>query len=157
VGLFREIPLFLRLWGNPIVGRLISQMKIPDAETLRKRAYAGLVAHPERIPVEVLEVALAGGALPGTALTSRTMLHAVTSLRGLRRGLWMGGDIVHLEVPTLFLWGEHDGQARPSIGAEFSRRMPAAKLTIVKDAGHMPHLDQPEGVATLVRQFLGNA
>jgi pimeloyl-ACP methyl ester carboxylesterase len=35
--------------------------------------------------------------------------------------------------------------------------MPEAKLTTVNDAGHMPHLDQPEGVATLVRQFLGNA
>ncbi|HVH54033.1 MAG TPA: alpha/beta hydrolase [Actinomycetota bacterium] len=157
VGLFREIPLFLRLWGNPIVGRLISRMKIPDAETLRKRAYTGLVAHPERIPVQLLEVALARGALSGTALASRTMLHAVTSLRGLRRGLWMGEDIVHLAVPTLFLWGELDGQARPSIGAEFSRRMPEAKLTTVNDAGHMPHLDQPEGVATLIRQFLGNA
>jgi pimeloyl-ACP methyl ester carboxylesterase len=89
VGLFREIPLFLRLWGNPIVGRLISRINIPDAETLRKRAFAGLVVHPERVPVEFLEVAQAGGALPGTALTTRTMLHAVTSLRGLRPGLWM--------------------------------------------------------------------
>jgi pimeloyl-ACP methyl ester carboxylesterase len=155
VGLFRDAPLFLRLWGNPIVGRLISRMKMPDAETLRKRAYSGLVAHPERIPVEVLEVALAAGALPGTALTTRTMLHAVTSLRGLRPAVWMGDDIVHLEVPTLFLWGDHDGQAPPSIGAEFSRRMPEAELTIVDDAGHMPHLDQPDNVATLVRRFLG--
>jgi pimeloyl-ACP methyl ester carboxylesterase len=156
VGLFREIPLFLRLWGNPIVGRLISHMRIPDAETLRNRAFAGLVAHPERVPVEFLEVALAGGALPGTALTTRTMLHAVASLRGLRRGLWMGEDIVQLHVPTLFVWGDQDGQARPSIGAEFSRRMTEATLTIVNDAGHMPHLDQPEAVATLVGQFLGN-
>ncbi len=157
VGLFREAPLFLRLWGNPIVGRLISLMKIPDAETLRNRAFAGLVAHPERVPVEFLEVALAGGALPGTALTTRTMLHAVTSLRGLRRGLWMGEDIVHLQVPTLFVWGDQDGQARPSIGAGFSRRMPEAKLTIVDDAGHMPQLDQPKAVATIVRSFLGKA
>lgn len=157
VGLFREIPLFLRLWGNPAVGRLISHMKISDAETLRKRAFAGLVAHPERVPVEFLEVAIAGGALPGTSLTTRTMLHAITSLRGLRRRAWMGEDILDLDVPTLFVWGDQDGQAGPSIGAEFSRRMPQAKFTIVDDAGHMPQLDQPEAVASIVRAFLAKA
>jgi pimeloyl-ACP methyl ester carboxylesterase len=157
VGLFREMPLFLRLWGNPFLGRLISRMTIPDAETLRKRAYSGLVAHPERIPLEYLEVALAGGALPGTALTTRTMLHAVTSLRGLRRELWMGDDVVHLQIPTLFVWGGRDGQAPSSIGAEWSRRMPHAKLTIVDDVGHMPHLDQPDAVAALVNRFLEHA
>jgi pimeloyl-ACP methyl ester carboxylesterase len=157
VGLFREIPLFLRLWGNPIFGQLISHMKIRDAETLRKRAFAGLVAHPERVPMEFLEVALAGGALPGAALTSRTMLQAVTSLRGLRRELWMGEDIVQLEVPTLFVWGDQDAQARPSIGAGFIRRMREAKLTIVDDAGHMPQLDQPKAIATIVRPFLAKA
>jgi pimeloyl-ACP methyl ester carboxylesterase len=157
LGLFRKIPLFLRLWGNPIVGRLISRMKMPDAETLRKRAYTGLTAHPERIPVEYLEVALAAGALPGTALATRTMLHAITSLRGLRRGLWMGDDVVDLEVPTLFLWGEHDSQAPPSVGAELSGRMPDAGLSTVDDAGHMPHLDQPGRVATSVHQFLAKS
>jgi 3-oxoadipate enol-lactonase len=64
---------------------------------------------------------------------------------------------VQLQVPTLFVWGDQDGQARPSIGAEFSRRMPEAKLTIVEDAGHMPQLDQPKAVAAIVRPFLTKA
>jgi pimeloyl-ACP methyl ester carboxylesterase len=157
VGLHRRIPLFLRLWGNPVVGRLISRMKIPDVETLRKRAFAGLVEHPERVPVALLEIQLQGEALPGTALATRTMLHAVTSLRGLRPRSWMGEDILRLEAPTLFVWGAQDDLARPSIGAEFSRQMPEAKLTVVDDAGHMPHLDQPGTVAAIIRSFLGQA
>jgi pimeloyl-ACP methyl ester carboxylesterase len=157
VGLHREIPLFLRLWGNPIVGRLISRMKIRDADTLRKRAFAGLVAHPERIPASFLEIQLAGGALPGTALATRTMLQAVTSLAGLRPGLWIGEDIVRLEVPSLFVWGAEDGVAPPSIGAHYSRRMREAKLNIVDDAGHMPHVDEPRAVAAIVHSFLGEA
>jgi pimeloyl-ACP methyl ester carboxylesterase len=154
VGLHRDIPFFLRLWGNPVVGRLISRMKIRDADTLRKRAFAGLVAHSERVPSGVLEIQLAGRELPGTALTTRTMLHAVTSLRGLRDGSWLGEDIVQLEVPSLVLWGARDGLAPPSIGAEFTRRMPEAKFIIVDDAGHIPHLDQPEAVAATVHAFL---
>ncbi len=37
-GLDRSIPLFPRLWGNPVTGLLIRKLKITDPETLRKRA-----------------------------------------------------------------------------------------------------------------------
>ncbi len=151
-GLVRQLPLFLRLWGNPVVGRLISRMKMPDAETMRTRAFAGLVAHPERIPLDLLEVALAGSALPGTALTSRTMLQAFVTLRGLRESMWMGKDMARLDVPTRFVWGDQDRLAPASIGNEFAERMSDGHITVIPDAGHVPHLDQPEAVAAVVRE-----
>src|ERR1700730_15405636 len=151
-GLVRQLPLFLRLWGNPVVGRLISRMKIPDAETTRTRAFAGLVAHPERIPLDLLEVALSGSALPGTALTSRTMLHSVVTLRGLRESMWMGEDMTRLDVPTRFVWGDQDRLAPPSPGKDLAERMSDGHVTVIPDAGHLPHLDQPEAVAAVVRE-----
>ncbi len=153
-GLYREVPLFLRLWGNPIVGRLISRMKISDAETLRTRAFAGLVLHPERIPSDLLEVYMAAAALPGTAFTSRTMLHAVMTFRGLRDPLWMLEDMAHLQVPTRFVWGDHDHFAPSSIGKSLAQRMGDGQVTVILDAGHMPQLDQPEAVAAVVNPFL---
>jgi len=71
-------------------------MKVSDADALRTRAFTGLVAHPERVPSDLLEVALAASTLPGTALTSRTMLHAVTTIRGLRGSLWMREEATRL-------------------------------------------------------------
>jgi pimeloyl-ACP methyl ester carboxylesterase len=153
-GLYREAPLFLRLWGNPIVGRLISRMKISDAETLRTRAFAGLVVHPERIPSDLLEVYMAAAALPGTALASRTMLHAVMSLRGVRDSLLMLEDVTHLQVPTRFVWGDQDRLAPSSIGKSLAQRMGDGQITVIPDAGHMPQLDQPEAVAAVVNPFL---
>jgi pimeloyl-ACP methyl ester carboxylesterase len=149
-GLYREAPLFLRLWGNPVVGRLISRMKVPDVETLRTRAYAGLVAHPDRIPTDLLEVALAASALPGTALTSRTMLHAFVTLRGLRQSVWLQEAMARLEVPTRFVWGDQDRLAASSIGEDLARRMSDGQITVIEDAGHMPHFDQPGAVAAVV-------
>lgn len=151
-GLVRQLPLFLRLWGNPVVGRLISRMKMPDAETMRTRAFARVVAHPERIPLDLLEVALAGSALPGTALTSRTLLHAVVTLRGLRESMWMGEDMARLGVSTKFVWGDQDRFAPPSIGKELAERMSDGHITVIPEAGHVPHLDQPEAVAAVVRE-----
>ena len=155
-GLFREFPLFLRLMGNPILGRLISRFKIRDPETLRKRVFSGYVAHPERIPLDVLEVALVGMALPGTALANHTMMNAVTTLRGLRPQLLMQQDMARLEVPTLFVWGDKDRVAGSTIGEDLAPRMSDARLTLVQDAGHMPHLDQPEAVAAVVNPFLAD-
>ena len=49
-----------------------------------------------------------------------------------------------VRVPTLFVWGEHDGIVTPDYGKAFSRMIPRAKFAIVKRAGHYPHLEQPK-------------
>jgi pimeloyl-ACP methyl ester carboxylesterase len=59
-----------------------------------------------------------------------------------------------VRVPTLFVWGEHDGIVTPDYGRAFSRMIPQAKFAIVKQAGHYPHLEQPTEFLTLVQDFL---
>jgi pimeloyl-ACP methyl ester carboxylesterase len=146
-GLFRDFPFFLRLWGNPVLGPLISRLKISDIETLRKRVFSGYVVYPEQIPSDVLEVALAGTALPPAAFTTHTILNAVTTVRGLRPELLMREEMARLEVPTRFVWGDQDRVAAFRIGDELARRMSDGKFTLIEDAGHLPQLDQPEAVA----------
>jgi pimeloyl-ACP methyl ester carboxylesterase len=61
-------------------------------------------------------------------------------------------------VPTLFLWGDKDGIVSTDYGKGYSRLIPQAKLQIVPKAGHYPHLENPDAVLPLVREFLrGNA
>jgi pimeloyl-ACP methyl ester carboxylesterase len=121
---------------------------------LRKRVYSGYVAHPERIPTDVLEVALAGMGIPGTSHATQTMLHAVTTLGGLRPELQMQDRMATLQVPTLFTWGEDDRIAAPSIGDDLAARMSDAKFTVIEDAGHIPHIDQPAAVAEAINRSL---
>ncbi len=85
-GLDRKLPLFIRLLGYRISGRLMSVMKIKDPETLRRQVFAGLlVAHADTLPLEFLEISLAAELIPGTDRSARSMLRAVTSLRGWRK------------------------------------------------------------------------
>lgn len=57
-------------------------------------------------------------------------------------------------VPTLLVWGKED-RLVPSVYAdEFVRRIPGARVETVERAGHAPHLEQPETVARLIRDFL---
>ena len=58
-----------------------------------------------------------------------------------------------IRIPTLFLWGAHDGFAPPSYGRSFCAAVPGAKFEEIADAGHFPHMEQPEAVARRVIEF----
>lgn len=158
-GLDRPLPLFLRLWGNPVLGGVIASMVagLADPELLRRRVFRDLVAHPERVPVPVLQLAIAAARLPGAARTSRSMLRAVSTLGGWRRELMLRESMQACPVPTRFLWGARDAFAPPSSGEELAARMPHASIAVLDDVGHFPQLDAPEEVARLVSEFLGKA
>jgi pimeloyl-ACP methyl ester carboxylesterase len=154
-GLDRPLPLFVRLWGNPLAGRAVSRRPIADPETFRRRVVGPLLAaHPERVPVDELELMVAAAALPGAARAAFTMLRTVTTLRGFRPGLMLREDAAALPTPTLFVWGDADVFAPPSSGAELVARMADGRLEVIADAGHLPHLDRPDAVASAVAGFL---
>ena len=60
-----------------------------------------------------------------------------------------------MTAPTLVVWGKEDRLVPPVYADEFTRRIPGARLHIVDGAGHAPHLEQPEAVARMVREFVG--
>ena len=153
-GLFPKPGLFLQLWATPGIGALISRIHVRDTETLRRRAFGTYLVHAERVPADLLEVALLGINLPGTADTNQAIMQAVATIRGWRPQLRLEGALATLSVPTLFIWGDHDPLAGPDVGRDLTTRMPDARLTVIPDAGHIPHLDQPEPVAAALNEFL---
>lgn len=62
--------------------------------------------------------------------------------------------IHRVTAPTLLVWGKEDRLVPPVYADEFVRRIPGARVQIVDGAGHAPHLEQPETVARMVREFL---
>ncbi len=62
--------------------------------------------------------------------------------------------IHRIKAPTLLVWGKDDSLVPPVYADEFARRITGARVETVDRAGHAPHLEQPEIVAGLVRDFL---
>lgn len=58
-------------------------------------------------------------------------------------------------VPTLIIWGEQDALVSADHAKEWRARMPKADVSIVKGAGHLPHVERPEECVPLVLDFLG--
>jgi 3-oxoadipate enol-lactonase len=61
-----------------------------------------------------------------------------------------------IRVPTLIIQGRHDRARTPEHGAEMRDRIPGACLEIIEEAGHTPHLEQPDAFDGAALPFLLN-
>lgn len=59
-----------------------------------------------------------------------------------------------LRTPTLVIWGEEDRVLHPKWAQEYVRRMPNARLEMIPESGHLPHMEAPGTVAALIEGFV---
>ena len=59
-----------------------------------------------------------------------------------------------IDVPTLCLVGEDDRATPPSLVAELAKAIRGARYEIIKNAGHLPCIEQPETMAEIIKAFL---
>jgi pimeloyl-ACP methyl ester carboxylesterase len=154
-GVDRPLPLFLRMWGRPVIGNLISAMMggMKEPEELRTKVLAPMIARPERIASDALEVMFRASAKPGWHVMARSMIRAVSDLGGWRPELDIREEVAALAIPTVFAWGDKDNFAPPSSGQDLARRMPNARFELLDSAGHLPQLDVPEECANVTARF----
>jgi pimeloyl-ACP methyl ester carboxylesterase len=61
--------------------------------------------------------------------------------------------IHRVKASTLVVWGKEDQLVPPVYADEFTRRITGARVHTIESAGHVPHLEQPDAVARVVREF----
>lgn len=59
-----------------------------------------------------------------------------------------------IDVPTLIIWGENDDVLGSRFAPEVERRIRESELHLIAECGHMPHVEQSEITARLIREFL---
>ena len=71
---------------------------------------------------------------------------------------WFNPDLekwLHrIKLPSLLIWGDDDKIFPPTYAALWQQRLPDARLVILNNCGHLPHVEQPDIVARHVRAFL---
>ncbi len=74
--------------------------------------------------------------------------------RALQRRIDQQGTLRKLRIPTLVLCGEHDALCPVRRHENMADLIPNARLVIVKDAGHLPTLEQPDRVTEAMLEWL---
>lgn len=59
-----------------------------------------------------------------------------------------------ITVPVLVVWGGRDRLIPMWHGARAAQRIPGSRLEVFENAGHFPHLDDPERFARVLREFI---
>ena len=59
-----------------------------------------------------------------------------------------------IKIPTLVLWGEQDGIVTPEYGRAYADRIPGAQFKSIANAGHYPHIEQPQRSADALLAFV---
>jgi pimeloyl-ACP methyl ester carboxylesterase len=58
-----------------------------------------------------------------------------------------------VKTPTLVIWGESDRIVTPTYGMAFAAAFQNARFELVKEAGHLPHIEQPDATFALIDAF----
>lgn len=61
-----------------------------------------------------------------------------------------------VKVPTHIIWGDGDRIIPPAYAEAFHRLIPGSTLTMIPNAGHLPHIERVEAVAQAIESFLRN-
>ena len=61
-----------------------------------------------------------------------------------------------IDIPTLLIWGDSDGIVSPKYGRAFCDMIPGASMVVIPEAGHAPHIEQPEQFVEHFFQFAAN-
>ncbi|KQW29544.1 3-oxoadipate enol-lactonase [Rhizobium sp. Root274] len=59
-----------------------------------------------------------------------------------------------ISAPTLCVVGDQDGATPPDLVLSLAKLIPSARYEVIKDAGHIPCVEQPEALTAVIEAFL---
>ena len=154
-GLGREVSPLLRgaaLPGSAALLRAVAQRRVVGGIAA---AGSGLRARGSKSGIYLQAVARALGPLgeEGSRRAFLQTLRAVIDVQGqkvsARDRLYLLGD-----MPTLIVWGERDRTIPIEHGIRAHEAIPNCRFETLPRASHFPNLEDPEGLATVLADFL---
>ncbi|MBZ9884072.1 3-oxoadipate enol-lactonase [Mesorhizobium sp. CA10] len=61
-----------------------------------------------------------------------------------------------ITAPTLCIVGDQDGSTPPDLVRSLADLIPGARFELIRDAAHIPCIEQPEALVTLIRDFVAS-
>lgn len=62
----------------------------------------------------------------------------------------------HIAVPTLCIVGDQDGSTPPDLVRSLADLIPGARFEVIRDAAHIPCIEQPDALTALIRDFIAS-
>ena len=106
---------------------------------------------------ELAEAVIAGSERPeleDAALKNR-MMTAKLSWQPRNHDPHLRKWLHRIKVPTLLVWGDHDRLFPKEYALAYQRLIPGAKVVIIPNCGHLPHVEKGDEFAAELETFIG--
>jgi pimeloyl-ACP methyl ester carboxylesterase len=154
-GLGQEVSPLLRSAAIPGAQALLSLAANRRVVDRIARTGEGMSAHGNRKGVYLEAIARAMRPLerPGARDAFVQTLRAVIDAKGQRIS---ARDRLYLldAMPTLIVWGERDNTIPIEHGRHAHAQIPHSRFETLPKAAHFPHLEDPDGLAVILRDWL---
>lgn len=155
-----SVPPIIRLMASPAGALMVRVRMGPDkVRSILRQVGHGSSLDAGRIPDAFVEWRAVLGSDTDSMRHERAMVRTIVDWRrGFRPGLVFDDrELAALPTPTLLMQGLSDPLGSPDIWQRFVDLLPRGELRLVEDAGHMPWLDDPRGLAAALEGFLAGA
>jgi pimeloyl-ACP methyl ester carboxylesterase len=138
--------LIARLHRTPLLGRVVALTARPGLSAVMRFYGRGA---PNRVPAQVID----GWRERYDWPTRRAMLRFYRATPAGAFGR-LAPALRPLDRPALILWGAHDRFVPVEQAGRQHESFPSARVSVLEDSGHYPHVDDPRGVAGAIVAFL---
>jgi pimeloyl-ACP methyl ester carboxylesterase len=151
-----HVPMFLRLL-SVVLGRVF--VRKPLTGKMLRKTFVDMGHGPsiERglIPDALFDWGVAMANETSTRANELQVLKRAVGLTGMRQWARLSEDeLRRVQVPTLIVAGDGDTHGGPGVAARLAELIPGAARQTARGAGHLPWLDDSDGVARMLTEFL---
>jgi len=152
LGMDNDFPFIMQLFGVRGINKLL--FKPSNFEETKKIHDQILVKDVSKLSSEYVQCMSYASMISETNFSQRTIFESLLKfLSGLRVNLLLDKEMKKIQQPTVFIWGEFDVHAPLLTANKLVSNMPNAKLELIKNAGHLPWLEEPKKVANIIVSF----
>jgi pimeloyl-ACP methyl ester carboxylesterase len=154
-GLGREVTPALRTAALPGVSALLSLTIKP--RLLGALAGSGTRLRDRGVRAGIYLQAVARALRPlENADARQAFLHTLRSVIDVHGQRVSATDRLYLleALPTMIVWGERDNTIPIVHGRDAHAAIPHSRFRTLESAAHFPHLEDPDGLAALLREFM---
>jgi pimeloyl-ACP methyl ester carboxylesterase len=153
-----QTPRFMKIMAIPPV-RWLTNVLPPNqrvGDSILRQIGHGASLDAGRIPQVFKDWYLALQKHTDTMKNESAMIaNGVSFRRGFDPSMTLPVSIIEaVAAPTLFLWGEDDAFGGRDVAEALVASMPEASLVMFPESGHLPWLDDPEGIGRRSAAFL---
>ena len=152
-GLGKEVPPFVRILSMPLVGNVLQSHRLGG----NKLMLQSMFLDRSLVSQDLVDEMRRTRSLPGAKEAVVRTLRQTVNLSGVRDEFVLLDRLSGLGIPMMLVWGEQDKMFPVSHAYRASELTPAARLEVLSQCGHWPHMERASDFNSLALDFLSSS